>query len=585
MIYLNSIFLLLFVMFINIASDPGNFFQFYCCINTFLVSDIVSAKLQNKVKVFCIILSGKNYRHSRDDHQKATWLKRCGKYVFASTVNDPKYPHVRCHFDNGYEYSFTKIGNCFKWVFKKYGASYDWFFKVSCLHYVIMENLSMFLMNKDPNKDTNYYGFQAQFKDRHRPNVGFITGGSGYVLSRASFKKLVTKGFTSKKYCKVLHRGLEDQYISECLAKLKIFPVDSRDQKKRLLFIPGSVSEFATPHTFKQKSFFMQRAVHKLENGMAYLGNFPISIHYTDANMMYVLEYLFYHAEVAGIGSIIRSTLDHRTIEAQANEQVKYREDRDMPIRNTYLKKCNKIVFADSKLGVPKKDRYLKVRKAFVKAYRKFGDDFDYFLKMENNSYFIFDNLRQFLMSKSKYEDHYFGFPFKEEGKSNYMSGSGYVLSKSALKKLVTRGFPNKKKCKPPSILGLHEDLEIGQCLASVGIKISESRDKQGRILFVPLSANEFLFPENTEQKKKINQKAVYPFKGNENELSNFPISFHPMTKDMIYSMEYVTYVAEIAGEMSTKSVSKHEITREVNRGLRNIRKYARKLTPIEKPN
>uniref|UniRef100_A0AC35U9K3 Glycoprotein-N-acetylgalactosamine 3-beta-galactosyltransferase 1 n=1 Tax=Rhabditophanes sp. KR3021 TaxID=114890 RepID=A0AC35U9K3_9BILA len=277
-------------------------------VNTDIVFDKFAEKLKKRVKIFCIVLTGKDFKHSRDIPQKNTWLRRCNKYVFASSVNDPSLPSIKLLDKHGYDFSYTKIRGAFKYVYERYGNQYDWFYKGEST-YSVMENLRMFLLRKDPNKAKEYYGFRVIFRDRNI-KAGYTTGGSGYVISKASLKKLVTKGFPNKKICRPLAPLLEDKEIGQCLANLNIRPVNSNDKRQRHLFIPGSLKEFASPLQNPRKLMFKRFSLMPIGNGISSLSKFPIAFHYIDNRMMYTLEYLLYHTKVAGLSSSVFNWFD-----------------------------------------------------------------------------------------------------------------------------------------------------------------------------------------------------------------------------------------------------------------------------------
>lgn len=58
----------------------------------------------------------------------------------------------------------------------------------------------------------------------------------------------------------------------------------------------------------------------------------------------------------------------------------------------------------------------------------------DWFLKADDDTYVIVENLRYFLSRQNTTNPVYFGHKFKRHVKEGYMSGgAGYVLSKEAL--------------------------------------------------------------------------------------------------------------------------------------------------------
>ena len=69
-------------------------------------------------------------------------------------------------------------------------------------------------------------------------------------------------------------------------------------------------------------------------------------------------------------------------------------------------------------------------------------DEADWFLKSDDDSYIIMENLRSFLRSHNPLDPLQFGCKLIQIVPKGYMSGgAGYVLSKEALKRFVTVGL------------------------------------------------------------------------------------------------------------------------------------------------
>uniref|UniRef100_A0AC35THR9 N-acetylgalactosaminide beta-1,3-galactosyltransferase n=1 Tax=Rhabditophanes sp. KR3021 TaxID=114890 RepID=A0AC35THR9_9BILA len=272
-----------------------------------VVFDKFTTKLFKKVSIFCVVLTGRDYKYARDIPMKNTWLSQCNKYIFANSINDPSLPSLKMASKHGYEHSYEKIRGIFRYIYKKYGTKYDWFYKVDNDSYGMLNNLRMFLLRKNPTYSKGFYGFRVRFGHR-KIQGGYHVGGAGYVLSKASLKKLVTKGFPNTQICRQIQPGLEDEEIGECMVKLSIKTHLSSDYLGRHLFIPGNASEFATPNKNVHKSIFKRVAQGgTFGDGITSLGDYPIVYHYTDAKNMFAMHYLMYKAHVAGLSSRIHN--------------------------------------------------------------------------------------------------------------------------------------------------------------------------------------------------------------------------------------------------------------------------------------
>ncbi len=147
-------------------------------------------------------------------------------------------------------------------------------------------------------------------------------------------------------------------------------------------------------------------------------------------------------------------------------------------------------------LEVPEGRDFLwgKTRKAFQYIYEKHFDEADWFMKVDDDTYVIVENLRYLLKDHDPKEPVYFGRRFKPYVKQGYMSGgAGYVLSKEAVKRFVTSGLTDPDKCREDP--GGAEDLEMGQCMQNFGIRALDSRDSLGRETFHPFVPEHHLIP------------------------------------------------------------------------------------------
>ena len=110
----------------------------------------------------------------------------------------------------------------------------------------------------------------------------------------------------------------------------------------------------------------------------------------------------------------------------------------------------------------------------------------------------IIENLKHMLQPYNTSRPWYFGSKIKpREGLHQaYMSGgAGYVISKNALEKFVTKGINDKtgKICRTNGKGS--EDVELGKCMENLGIDPGDTRDTFGKGRFFPLVPEKHLNP------------------------------------------------------------------------------------------
>ncbi|PAV58234.1 hypothetical protein WR25_16482 [Diploscapter pachys] len=122
------------------------------------------------------------------------------------------------------DHSWEKIRRVFQYAIEKLPRKYDWYLRADDDAYVIVENMRQFLSKYSPN-NPYFFGYKWNFFVSH----GFADGAT-YILSQPAAKAFV-EVMKNSTLCPDHHRAEEDQEVARCLAHMKIFPSDTRDEE------------------------------------------------------------------------------------------------------------------------------------------------------------------------------------------------------------------------------------------------------------------------------------------------------------------------------------------------------------------
>jgi glycoprotein-N-acetylgalactosamine 3-beta-galactosyltransferase len=117
-------------------------------------------------------------------------------------------------------------------------------------------------------------------------------------------------------------------------------------------------------------------------------------------------------------------------------------------------------------------------------VYQKYND-YDWYLKADDDTFIFVDNLREFLNDKNRSSPITYGYNFKVIVSGGYHSGgAGYLLSHEALNRIGSALTTDYAFC-PQSGM---EDVDVAICLRSLDVYIGNSTDEFGRERFHSLS-------------------------------------------------------------------------------------------------
>ena len=105
-----------------------------------------------------------------------------------------------------------------------------------------------------------------------------------------------------------------------------------------------------------------------------------------------------------------------------------------------------------------------KTKKSFRYVYDHYLNQHDWFMKADDDTYVIVENLRYMLKDLDPDKPYYLGRRFKPFVKQGYMSGGGgYVLSRRALKLFIEEGLDKDKYGCRAKDHGGAEDVNMGK--------------------------------------------------------------------------------------------------------------------------
>ena len=186
---------------------------------------------------------------------------------------------------------------------------------------------------------------------------------------------------------------------------------------------------------------------------------------------------------------------------------------------------------------IGRQNLWFKTRAAWKYIYDNHFDDADWFIKADDDSYILLENLRYLLSHHNSSDPHYFGRHFVPHGGYN-SGGAGYVFSKETLIRFI-RIMKDPFRC---SLRSRAEDAGVGKCLAVVDVHPGDTRDELGRETFHPFAPFYLLIPGFIKPNDWLHRYNKWKVQTGPDCCSDHSIAFHYVKPNDMYTMEYFIY-------------------------------------------
>nr|XP_018669470.1 glycoprotein-N-acetylgalactosamine 3-beta-galactosyltransferase 1-like isoform X2 [Ciona intestinalis] len=252
-----------------------------------------TAKNISNVRVLCWVMTSPMTLFTKAVHVRDTWGRRCDKILFMSSEDNEKLPAIGLGVKEGREHLYDKTAAAFQYIWTHHKDEADWFLKADDDTYVIIENLKLLLKDHDPYLPM-YFGrkFTPMVKQ------GYMSGGAGYVLSKAALSRFDRATRTQR--CIPLDSN-EDLEIGRCMQHIGVKTMDSRDPEKKETFFPFSPALHILPGNIPKDSWYWKYIAHPNPSGPGCCSKHMISFHYVQPDMMHIIHHFIYRMEAYGV--------------------------------------------------------------------------------------------------------------------------------------------------------------------------------------------------------------------------------------------------------------------------------------------
>ena len=99
------------------------------------------------------------------------------------------------------------------------------------------------------------------------------------------------------------------------------------------------------------------------------------------------------------------------------------------------------------------------------------------------------------------------------------------------------------------------------RCLQGVGVEVGDSRDELGRWRMFPFDLEQHLIPGLIDKKSWIWDNTYYPYKEGMECCSDTAVSFHYVSSNLMYTLEFLIYHLRPYGIVHDRPATYNETT------------------------
>ncbi|CAG2175975.1 unnamed protein product [Oppiella nova] len=216
-----------------------------------------------------------------------------------------------------------------------------------------------------------------------------------------------------------------------------------------------------------------------------------------------------------------------------------YHDTKAIAVNETWGKRCDTLLYVSSQtydgLDVIKSNcsienhdyLWCKNRQGLVEAHRRYNGSYDWLFKADDDTYVVIENLLHLVSGHNPSE----------------------AICAEAVNRLVTSFETKRKYCDISEEKG-PDDVYFAACLEGSGTVMGDDRDSLGEPRFFHFAPDAMLNPHDTVYHKKawLKNYATYNFSTGMQCCSSSTVSFHYVTPDYMYVLEFLLYKLKVQG-------------------------------------